>query len=142
MRLVASLLVCAFALPLQAEEKVLNLYNWADYVPQQALQRFQTETGIRVKYDSFDSTEVLESKLLTGGSGYDLVFPSSSVLGRAISAKALQPVGELANQSGVLTGLIEDMRSGSSSGGSGSSSNGRASRTGGAHTRRGGGRRP
>mgnify|MGYP002129468372 CR=1 FL=1 len=97
MRLVASLLVCAFALPLQAEEKVLNLYNWADYVPQQALQRFQAETGIRVKYDSFDSTEVLESKLLTGGSGYDLVFPSSSVLGRAISAKALQPVGELAN---------------------------------------------
>lgn len=66
MRLVASLLVCAFALPLQAEEKVLNLYNWADYVPQQALQRFQAETGIRVKYDSFDSTEVLESKLLTG----------------------------------------------------------------------------
>ena len=97
MRLLASLLVCAFALPLQAEEKVLNLYNWADYVPQQALQRFQAETGIRVKYDSFDSTEVLESKLLTGGSGYDLVFPSSSVLGRAISAKALQPVGELAN---------------------------------------------
>ena len=41
MRLLASLLVCAFALPLQAEEKVLNLYNWADYVPQQALQRFQ-----------------------------------------------------------------------------------------------------
>lgn len=97
MRLLASLLVCAFALPLQAEEKVLNLYNWADYVPQQALQRFQAETGIRVKYDSFDSTEVLESKLLTGGSGYDLVFPSSSVLGRAVSAKALQPVGELAN---------------------------------------------
>ena len=57
MRLVASLLVCAFALPLQAEEKVLNLYNWADYVPQQALQRFQAETGIRVKYDSFDSAE-------------------------------------------------------------------------------------
>ena len=65
MRLLASLLVCAFALPLQAEEKVLNIYNWADYVPQQALQRFQAETGIRVKYDSFDSTEVLESKLLT-----------------------------------------------------------------------------
>ena len=106
MRLLASLLVCAFALPLQAEEKVLNLYNWADYVPQQALQRFQAETGIRVKYDSFDSTEVLESKLLTGGSGYDLVFPSSSVLGRAISAKALQPVGELANRGNLDPELL------------------------------------
>ena len=106
MRLLASLLVCAFALPLQAEEKVLNLYNWADYVPQQALQRFQAETGIRVKYDSFDSTEVLESKLRTGGSGYDLVFPSSSVLGRAISAKALQPVGELANHGNLDPELL------------------------------------
>lgn len=97
MRLIVSVLALAFALPLHAEEKTLNLYNWADYVPVEALKRFQSETGIQVKYDTFDSAEVLESKLLTGGSGYDLVFPASSGLARAISAKALQPVGELAN---------------------------------------------
>ncbi|MBD9413958.1 polyamine ABC transporter substrate-binding protein [Pseudomonas sp. PDM16] len=106
MRLVASLLVFAFALPLQAEEKVLNLYNWADYVPAQALQRFQAETGIKVKYDTFDSVEVLESKLLTGNSGYDVVFPSSSVLARTIGAKALQPVGELAGKGNLDPELL------------------------------------
>lgn len=106
MRLVASLLVFAFALPLQAEEKVLNLYNWADYVPVGALQRFQAETGIKVKYDTFDSAEVLESKLLTGGSGYDVVVPSSSVLARSIGAKALQPVGELAGKDNLDPELL------------------------------------
>lgn len=97
MRLAASLLLLAIATPLMAEPKQLNLYNWADYVAPQALARFQAETGIRVKYDTFDSTDVLESKLMTGGSGYDVVFPASSGLSRAIQAKALQPVGALKN---------------------------------------------
>lgn len=97
MRLATSLLLIAFALPLQAEEQVLNIYNWADYVAPQALKRFQSENGIRVKYDTFDSGEVLDSKLLTGGSGYDVVFPASSGLARAILAQALQPIGALSN---------------------------------------------
>lgn len=106
MRLAASLLMLTFALPLQAEEKVLNLYNWADYVPVEALKRFQAESGIKVKYDTFDSAEVLESKLLTGHSGYDIVFPSSSVLARAISAKALQPRGALGNSGNLDPELL------------------------------------
>ncbi|MGL4316394.1 MAG: polyamine ABC transporter substrate-binding protein [Pseudomonas sp.] len=106
MRLAASLLMLAFALPLQAEEKVLNLYNWADYVPVEALKRFQSETGIKVKYDTFDSAEVLESKLLTGNSGYDIVFPSSSVLARAITAKALQQPGPLSNSGNLDPELL------------------------------------
>lgn len=85
-------LLAALALPLQAQERVLNLYNWADYVGADALKRFQAETGIRVKYDTFDSAEVLDGKLMTGASGYDLVFPASSGLARAIQAKAVQPV--------------------------------------------------
>lgn len=97
MRLAASLLLLVVATPLMAEPRQLNLYNWADYVAPQALQRFQAETGIRVKYDTFDSTDVLESKLMTGGSGYDVVFPASSGLSRAIQARALQPVGTLQN---------------------------------------------
>lgn len=73
---------------------MLNLYNWADYVGPEALKHFQSETGIRVKYDTFDSSEVLDSKLMTGGSGYDVVFPASSGLARAIQAKAVQPVDD------------------------------------------------
>lgn len=97
MRLAASLILCALSLPSLAAEQALNLYNWADYVPQEALKRFQRDTGIQVKYDTFDSAEVLDAKLLTGGSGYDVVFPASSGLGRAIQAKTLQPVGALGN---------------------------------------------
>ncbi|HCV41674.1 MAG TPA: spermidine/putrescine ABC transporter substrate-binding protein PotF, partial [Pseudomonas sp.] len=47
--------------------------SWADYVAPQTLQRFEKETGYKVRYDTFDTTEVLETKLLTGGSGYDVV---------------------------------------------------------------------
>ncbi|QPG61084.1 polyamine ABC transporter substrate-binding protein [Pseudomonas sp. BIGb0427] len=86
------LLSLALALPVQAEEKVLNLYSWADYVAPETLQRFEQETGYKVRYDTFDTTEVLETKLLTGGSGYDVVVPSSSLLARALTAGALQPL--------------------------------------------------
>lgn len=111
MRLAASLLLLAIATPLMAEPKQLNLYNWADYVAPQALARFQAETGIRVKYDTFDSTDVLESKLMTGGSGYDVVFPASSGLSRAIQAKALQPVGVLKNASNLDPELLAKLAS-------------------------------
>ena len=85
------LLLCS-AFAAQAEDKALNLYSWSAYIPEQALQRFKDETGIRVKYDIFDSAEALDSKLLTGGSGYDVVFPASSGLARAIQAGAVQPI--------------------------------------------------
>lgn len=111
MRLAASLLLLAIATPLMAEPKQLNLYNWADYVAPQALARFQAETGILVKYDTFDSTDVLESKLMTGGSGYDVVFPASSGLSRAIQAKALQPVGALKNASNLDPELLAKLAS-------------------------------
>ena len=76
----------------QAEDKTLNLYSWADYVPPHTLQRFEQETGIHVRYDTFDTSEVLETKLLTGGSGYDVVVPSSSVLARGLAAGALKEI--------------------------------------------------
>lgn len=85
------LLLCC-VLPVHAEDKALNLYSWSAYIPEQALKSFKEETGISVKYDIFDSAEALDSKLLTGGSGYDVVFPASSGLARAIKAKAVQPV--------------------------------------------------
>ena len=85
-------LLLSVAIHAQAEEKTLNLYGWADYVPPQTLQRFEQETGIHVRYDTFDTSEVLETKLLTGGSGYDVVVPSSSVLARGLAAGALKEI--------------------------------------------------
>jgi len=72
--------------PATAEEKVLNVYNWSDYIDPAVIEAFQKETGIAVRYDVFDSNEVLETKLLTGKSGYDVVVPSAYFLERQVQA--------------------------------------------------------
>ena len=72
--------------PATTEEKVLNVYNWSDYIDPAVIENFQKETGIAVSYDVFDSNEVLETKLLTGKSGYDVVVPSAYFLERQIQA--------------------------------------------------------
>src|SRR6218665_3264915 len=72
--------------------QVLHVYNWTDYIDPTILTDFTKETGIKVVYDTFDSNEVLETKLLTAGSGYDIVLPSNHNLPRYIQAKAVQPL--------------------------------------------------
>ncbi len=74
------------------EEKVLNLYNWADYIDPTIIENFTAETGIRVVVDSFDSSETLETKLLVGNTGYDVVVPGAPFLGRQIKAGVFQPL--------------------------------------------------
>jgi putrescine transport system substrate-binding protein len=69
-----------------AEDKVVNVYNWSDYIDEQILKDFEAETGIKVVYDVFDSNDILETKLLAGSSGYDVVVPSGSFLQRQIQA--------------------------------------------------------
>lgn len=59
------------------EEKVLNIYNWADYVPEGMLATFEKETGIKVNYDTFETNEALHAKLVAGSTGYDIVVPGS-----------------------------------------------------------------
>ncbi len=59
------------------EEKVLNIYNWADYVPEGMIATFEKETGIKVNYDTFETNEALHAKLVAGNSGYDIVVPGS-----------------------------------------------------------------
>lgn len=59
------------------EEKVLNVYNWSDYIAPDTAEKFTKETGIKVVYDVYDSNEMMETKLLTGGSGHDVVYPSA-----------------------------------------------------------------
>jgi len=61
----------------QEEEKVLNIYNWSDYIADDTIANFEKETGIKVRYDVFDSNEILHAKLVAGKTGYDIVVPSS-----------------------------------------------------------------
>jgi len=68
------------------EEKVVNVYNWSDYIDEEILKEFEKETGIKVVYDVFDSNDVLETKLLAGKTGYDVVVPSGTFLSRQIKA--------------------------------------------------------
>ena len=75
-----------------AEERTVRIYNWIEYLPPEILKSFQEETGIRPIYDVFDSVETLESKLLTGNSGYDVVYPGSANLSHLIAAGAVQPL--------------------------------------------------
>ncbi len=61
----------------QEEDKVLNVYNWSDYIAEDTLRNFEKETGIKVRYDNFDNNEIVHAKLVAGKSGYDVVVPSS-----------------------------------------------------------------
>ena len=88
--LLALLLLAA---PARAGDKVLNVYNWTDYIDPAALKQFTAETGIQIRYDVFDSLETLEAKLLAGHSGYDIVVPSNEpTFSRLIRAGALAPI--------------------------------------------------
>jgi putrescine transport system substrate-binding protein len=71
-------------------EKVLNIYNWSDYIDPTVVPAFEKEFGIKVNYDVFDSNEVVETKLLSGKTGYDVVVPSASFMQRQIQAGVFQ----------------------------------------------------
>ncbi len=88
-----SLMLSSAALALIATGAVaeeVRVYNWSDYIDESLLAKFEEETGIDLIYDVFDSNEVLETKLLAGGSGYDVVVPSGTFLQRQIVAGAFQ----------------------------------------------------
>ena len=60
------------------EEKVLNIYNWSDYIGEDLIKKFEAETGIKVRYDNFDNNEIVHAKLVAGKTGYDIIVPSSN----------------------------------------------------------------
>lgn len=72
----------------------VRVYNWSDYIDEDLLAKFEEETGIKLIYDVFDSNEVLETKMLAGSSGYDVVVPSGTFLQRMITAGAFQPLDQ------------------------------------------------
>jgi putrescine transport system substrate-binding protein len=75
-----------------AKEKVLNVYNYSDYIAEDTIPNFEKASGIKVVYDTFDSDEMVETKLLAGGSGYDLVVPTLNFFGRQIQAGVFLPL--------------------------------------------------
>lgn len=93
----------AAVLPAAAQEKVVNVYNWSDYIDARTLDEFTKETGVKVVYDTYDSNEILETKLLAGKTGYDVVSPSASFLQRQIRAGVYQKLDrtKLSNAKGL-----------------------------------------
>ena len=73
-----------------AQDRTVNVFNWSDYIDESIISDFTKETGIKVVYDVFDSNEILETKLLAGGSGYDIVVPTHNFLARQIEAGVFQ----------------------------------------------------
>ena len=78
--------------PPAAEERVLHAYNWSDYIGTETVAEFERTTGIEVVYDVYDSNQLLESKLLAGDTGYDIVSTTTGYYGRQIKAGAYEPL--------------------------------------------------
>jgi len=85
-----AVLVAASASPAVAQNKVVNVYNWAEYTAPDTIPGFEKETGIKVRYDVYDSNDTLQAKLLAGKSGYDVVVPSTHYASRQIEAGLFQ----------------------------------------------------
>ncbi|MCB2008759.1 MAG: extracellular solute-binding protein [Burkholderiaceae bacterium] len=78
--------------PEPEEEKVLNIYNWPDYIPEGMIAAFEKESGIKVNYDTFETNEALHAKLVAGNSGYDIVVPGTVFAKPQIEGGLMQPL--------------------------------------------------
>ena len=120
MRIAACVLSLGFATALEGcsqeadqpiePERVVNFYSWTDYIAPDAIAKFEQETGIRVNHDTFDSYEMLQTKLLVGGSGYDVAVVGASA-SRLIGVGALQPLdrSQLPNWKNLDPGLMAQL---------------------------------
>ncbi len=91
------------------EEKILNIYNWYNYIGETTISDFEKETGIKVRYDTFDSAEILEAKLVAGNSGYDVVVPSSGQIERYKESNVFLPLdkSKLANLKNLDSAIMQ-----------------------------------
>ncbi len=92
--IIGSAILLMVVRPALPKERVVNYYNWSDYQDPTVLDAFSKETGIKVRYDTFDSNDTLEAKLLAGGSGYDVVVPTAYFLPHQITAGIFQPLNK------------------------------------------------
>jgi putrescine transport system substrate-binding protein len=84
--------LAAAAAPASSAERVVNIFNWSDYIDPSVLEDFTRETGMKVIYDTYDSNEMLEARLLAGDTGYDIVVPSATFLQRPIARLLMRRV--------------------------------------------------
>jgi putrescine transport system substrate-binding protein len=93
------------------EPKLLNIYNWSDYIADDTLKNFEKETGIKVNYDNYDANEILHAKLVAGKSGYDIVVPGSHFAKAQIAGGLLQKLdrSKLTNWGNLDKGLLEQL---------------------------------
>lgn len=94
-----------------AEPKVLNIYNWSDYIAEDTIKNFEKETGIKVRYDNYDNNELLHAKLVAGKTGYDIVVPGSHFAKTQIEGGLLQKLdkSKLTNWNNLDKGLLEQL---------------------------------
>ncbi len=94
-----------------ADPKVLNIYNWSDYIADDTIKNFEKETGIKVRYDNYDNNEVLHAKLVAGKTGYDIVVPGSHFAKTQIEGGLLQKLdrSKLTNWGNLDRGLLEQL---------------------------------
>ena len=95
----------------QEEEKVLNVYNWSDYIAEDTIRNFEKETGIKVRYDNFDNNEIVHAKLVAGKTGYDIVVPSAHFAKTQIEGGLYQKLdrAQLPNWSNLDPAVLEQM---------------------------------
>ncbi|OHX15078.1 ABC transporter substrate-binding protein [Chromobacterium sphagni] len=104
-----------------AEDKALNVYNWSDYIAKSTIPGFEKQTGVKVKYDVYDSDDTLQAKMLTGRAGYDIVVPTSNFMAKQIEAGIYQKLDKsklpnLANLDKALMAKIVDADPGNAHG--------------------------
>ena len=94
-----------------AQTKVLNIYNWSDYIAEDTIKNFEKETGIKVRYDNYDSNEILHAKLVAGKTGYDIVVPGSHFAKTQIEGGLLQKLdrSKLTNWGNLDKSLLEQL---------------------------------
>ena len=92
LNLIKALLPALFFTQITLAEEVVNFYNWADYIGESTIRDFEKEFGIKVNYDEYDSSEIVEAKLLAGNSGYDLVVHSSMYSKRLMPLKIFHEI--------------------------------------------------
>ena len=93
------------------EEKILNIYNWSDYIAPDTIENFEKETGIKVRYDVFDSNEILHAKLIAKNTGYDIVVPSSNWAKQQLDGGLFQKLDKtkLSNWKNLDEGILKQM---------------------------------
>lgn len=107
----AAWLASATPLALAQDSKVLNIYNWSDYIAEDTIKNFEKATGIKVRYDNYDNNEILQAKLMAGKSGYDIVVPSAHFAKTQIQGGLYQKLdrAQLTNWGNLDPALLEKL---------------------------------